>query len=73
MKDFDIVGRFMNPVVNRNGGVEQLAHLRTPGHRTADVRKPFQKLDVVQNGVAETLRSRWGVFPGVVQDLLKVR
>jgi len=63
----------MDPVINQYRRVNQLADTGAPSHGSSDVRKALQQVNVIQNGVTESLRIIWKLRPRVREDFPKVR
>jgi hypothetical protein len=72
MQNLYDVGAFLDAVVDQDWCMHELTDARTASHRTADVRKVSQETDVVENSVAEPLRGRREVDPGVIEDVLEI-
>ena len=53
MKNLDKIGCFIDPVVDQNWGVHELADSGPSVHPTADIWEASQKIDVVEDGLAE--------------------
>ena len=73
MKNLDEVARFIDPVVDQNGRMHELADVRPSVQWAADVREAFQQIEMVQDGGAEMLSSSWKISPRVGQDFLEIR
>jgi hypothetical protein len=72
MEDFHKVGGFIHAVIDQDRGMHQLPHPRTPLHRASDIRKAFEKFNMVEYGVAEPLGTGGKVGPGIGENFLKV-
>jgi len=72
MENFHKVWGFVHAVINQNRGMHQLAHPRTPFHQATDIRETFEKLNMVQYGVAEPLGAGGEVSPRVGEDSLEI-
>ena len=73
MENFHKVWGFVHAVIDQNRGMHQLAHSGTPLNQAADVRKSFEKLNMIEYGVAKPLGAGGKDGPGVGEDSLKVR
>ena len=65
MENFHEVWGFAYTVIDQNGGMHQLAHSWAPLNQTADVRKAFEKLNMIEYGVAKPLGAGGKGGPGV--------
>ena len=73
MENLDEVTGFVNPIVDQDRSVHEKANALEPIDRAADVRIAPQKIDVVQDGLAESFGSRRKIIPRVGQDVFKIR
>jgi hypothetical protein len=73
MENFHKMRRFAHAVIDQNRGMHQLAHSGSPLNRSADVRKSFEQLDVIEYGVAKPLGAGGKGGPGVGEYALEVR
>jgi len=72
VENFHKIRRFVYAVVNQNRGMHQLAHTRTPGNHAADIGETSEKLDVFDDGVAESPGGGGGNGPGIGKNFLQV-
>ena len=72
MEDFDHVWAFLDPIVNQDRRMHQLADTGTVFDRAANVRKALEKIDVIEKGVAEAFRRSRKVDPRIIEDFLEV-
>jgi len=71
MENLYTIRTFRNAVIDENGCMHQLPQIRA-GDRAPDIREAFQKIDMIENGVAETFRHVGEVGPGIGKDFLKI-
>ena len=72
MENFHKVWGFVHAVINQNRGMHQLAHPRTAFNQATDVREAYEKLNMIEYGVAEPLGAGGKVHPRVGENFLKV-
>ena len=72
MENFDKVRGFVHAVIDKNRGMHQLAHSWTPLNQATDVRETFEKLNMIEYGVAEPLGAGGKVGPRIGEDSLKI-
>lgn len=53
--------------------MDELTDSRPPSHGTPDVGEPPQQFDVIEKGVSEPLDGAWEIYPGIIENLRKVR
>jgi hypothetical protein len=73
VKNLDDVALFMDPIVDQDRRVDQLADAGASGDGASDVRKPFQQLPMIENCSSKSFRAGREVSPGVLDDLLEIR
>jgi hypothetical protein len=73
MKDFDDLALFMDPIIDQDWCVDQLADVGASGNGASDVRKPSQQLHVIENCSSKSFCAGREVSPGVLDDLLEIR
>ena len=73
VKNFDDLALFMDPIINQNRCVDQLADVGASGNGASDVRKPSQQLHVIENCRCKSFGAGREVSPGVLDDLLEIR
>ena len=72
VKNLDDIGAFLNPVVNEDWRMNQLANAGSTCHGAADIRKGPQQADMVQKGIAEPFSGGRKVDPGIFEDALEI-
>ena len=72
VKDFDNLARLMDPIIDQDWCVGQLADMRASGNRASDVGKPSQEVQVIENCGSKGFGGSREVSPGVLDDLLKL-
>jgi hypothetical protein len=55
MENFHEVWGFAYAVIHQNRGMHQLAHSWAPFNQAADIRETFEKLNMIECGVAKPL------------------
>jgi hypothetical protein len=68
MENFDKVWGFVHAVIDQNRGMHQLAHPRTLFNQATDIRETFEKLHMVQDGVAKPFGAGGKVGPRIGED-----
>ena len=72
VKNFHELRGVINAVIDQDRRMHQLAHPRPCLNAATDVRETFEKLDVVQDGIAKPLGSGGKVNLRISEDFLKV-
>ena len=72
VQNLDKVWMFMHAVEDQNWCVHKLTDTRPLSHRASYVRKVFEQVNVIQDGIAKLLRSGRKIVPGVGDDFLKI-
>jgi hypothetical protein len=73
MQNLDQLPVPIHPVVNHDRSMYQLTDPCPPFHGAPDVGEPSQPFDVIEKGVSESLGGAWEIYPGVIENLRKVR
>ncbi len=73
MKYLDRLAGFIDPVIDQDGRVNELADSGAAGHRVPDIGKRLQQADVTQKFLPEAFRRSREVRPGVIEDFFEVR
>ena len=72
MENFHEVWRSVHAVIDHNRRMHQLAYTRASLNPATDIRETFEKLNMVQYGVAEPLGAGGEVSPRVGEDSLEI-
>ncbi len=72
VQDFDHAPGLVNLIINRNRAVHELPHLWAFANGRAYAGELLEELQMVQQGVAETLSSVGIVFGDVANDLSQI-
>jgi len=72
MENFHEVWRSVHAVIDHNRRMHQLAYTRASLNPASDIREASEKLNVVQDSVAEALGGGGKISPRVSDDSLKV-
>jgi hypothetical protein len=73
VQNLDNLPLFVNPVIDQNRRMNKLSNPMPPFHRRSDVREFREKIDVIQQSVAEPFRGIRKVGPRVGENFFKVR
>lgn len=66
MQKFDQVSDIIDPVVNQNRRMYQLADSSPSFDLAPNIGKPLQQIDMIEKGVSESLGGIWEIHPGVI-------
>jgi len=72
VQDFDDLALFVDPIIDQDRRVDQLADVGAAGNWASDVRIASQQLQVIQDCSSKMLGGGREVSPGVLDDLLEL-
>jgi hypothetical protein len=72
VQDFDDLPLFVDPIVDQDRRVHQLADVGAAGNWASDVRITSQQFQVIENCSSKMLGGSRKVSPGVLDNLLEI-